>query len=98
MKIKWLDATEASRFGSELAGSILDELSGTLQKRDAKFTAKAGKVLVKAARRIEQFKTRESLNFYKKSKLANSFLWTLKDRGCPQAYTEELTQWLTVRL
>jgi hypothetical protein len=98
MMLKWLDAAEAARFGKELAAFVMDDLSGSVQKRDAKFAAKAEKVLVKAARRTEQFKAREALNFYKKSKLANAFLWTLKERGCPPAYADELTKWLTLRL
>jgi hypothetical protein len=98
MMLKWLDASAAARFGEELATFVLDELSGSLQKRDARFAVKAEKVLVKAARRTDQFKSRESLNFYKKSKLANAFLWKLKERGCPPAYADELTKWLTLRL
>lgn len=98
MILKWFDAGAAARFGTELAMLVMDDLSGSVQKRDAKFAAKAEKALVKAARRTEQFKSRERLNFYKKSKLANAFLWTLKDRGCPEAYADELTKWLTLRL
>jgi hypothetical protein len=98
MMLKWLDAGEAARFGAELAVFVMDELSGSVQKRDAKFAVKAEKVLVKAARRTEQFQSRERLNFYKKSKLANAFLWTLRERGCPLEYADQLTKWLTLRL
>jgi len=98
MVFKWLDATQSVAFGRELATFIMKDLSHSLQKRDAKFTAKAEKVLANAARKVADFKARESLNFYKKSKLANEFLWTLKEAGCPHDYTNELTRWLTVRL
>ena len=98
MILKWFDATRCEAFGKELAAFILKDLSGSMQKRDAKFTAKAEKVLVKAARKIDEFRKSESLNVYKRSKVANAFLWTLKDAGCPPDYTSELTRWLTVYL
>ncbi|HTS86273.1 MAG TPA: hypothetical protein VMG61_14285 [Usitatibacter sp.] len=98
MVLKWLDATRSVAFGRELAAFIMEDLSHSLQKRDAKFAAKAEKVLAKAARKITDFKAAERLNFYKKSKLANEFLWALKEAGCPHDYTNELTRWLTVRL
>ena len=54
--------------------------------------------MVRAARKVDAFKKAEPLNFYKKSKLANAFLWGLKDAGCPHDYADDLTRWLTVRL
>jgi hypothetical protein len=98
MMIKWLDTRESEAFGKELAVFIMKDLSGSVQKRDAKFTEKAEKVLVKAARKIDEFRKREPLNFYKRSKVANAFMWSLKDAGCPPDYTNELTRWLTVYL
>ena len=76
----------------------MGELAGRLDARDAKFTAKAEKTLVKAARQLQDFKARQPLNFYTRSKLANAFLWALKDAGCPPAYADELAEWLTLRL
>jgi hypothetical protein len=98
MVFKWFAVAESERFGKELATFILSELKGSLDKRDAKFAARAEKVLVRADQRVQAFKARERLNFYKKAKLANVFLWTLKDAGCPEGYANELTDWLTVRL
>jgi hypothetical protein len=98
MVFKWFAVAESERFGKELAAFILSELKGSLDKRDAKFTARAEKALVRADQRVQQFRARERLNFYKKAKLANAFLWTLKDAGCPEGYANELTDWLTVRL
>ena len=98
MVMKMLDAKAAEAFGQELAGFIMKELSSSVHKRDKKFIDKAAKVMVRAARKVDDFKKRETLNFYKKSKLANAFLWGLKDAGCPHDYTDELTRWLTVRL
>jgi hypothetical protein len=54
--------------------------------------------LVRADQRVQEFKARERLNVYKKAKLANAFLWTLRDRGCSPEYANQLTDWLSVRL
>lgn len=100
MILKWFDTAEVVRFGKELAAFMLAELAVSARKRDAKFAAKAEKVIVRAARRVQEFQTAlgRPLNFYQKSKLANTFLWSLKDGGCPADYADELTEWLTMCL
>jgi len=98
MIFKWFATAEINGFGKELAVFILTELKGSLDKRDAKFAVKAEKVLKAAARRVQTFKTQEPLNVYKRAKLANAFLWSLRDQGCPEDYANELTEWLTLRL
>ena len=107
--LSWFNTAPSQAFAQDLAKFILSEL-GTQQpkppattskaknKDEAKFTAKAQRTLEKAAKRLQAFKADQSLNFYKRSKLANAFLWALKDGGCPQAYADELTEWLTLRL
>lgn len=94
----WFDSKEADAFARELAQYILAELAAGMDARDAKFKAKAEKTLTRAAGRVEEFRRRSSLNVFTRSKLANRFLWTLKDAGCPPAYATELTEWLTFRL
>lgn len=94
----WFSTSESVRFGQELATFVLAELSGLAGKADAKFTAKAEKALVRADQRVREFKARERMNVYKKAKLANAFLWTLRDKGCSQEYANQLTDWLSVRL
>jgi hypothetical protein len=98
MLFDWFKTAESVRFGKELAAFILGQLEGSLQKRDAKFTRNATRALEQAAKRVQAFRAHERVNFYKKAKLANSFLWTLKDAGCPEEYANELTDWLTMRL
>lgn len=94
----WFSAAESERFGKELAAFVLDELSASAAKKESKFSAKAEKALIRADLRVRQFTARERMNFYKKGKLANSFLWALKDGGCPPEYASQLTEWLTFRL
>lgn len=98
MKIGWLDASEGEAFAKGLASSILAELSSATAFKDKKYRVKLDKVLTKSQRQVEQFKVTHRLNFYKKSRMANAFLWTLKDAGCPQEVAAELTDWLTLRL
>lgn len=95
---QWFNSAPAVAFGKELAGFLLGQLQSSLAKRDAKFQGRAEKVLLQADRRVRDFKAGRSLNVWQRSKLANSFLWTLKDGGCPEDYAAELTRWLTVRL
>lgn len=94
----WFSSSESVRFGNELATFVLSELSASSEKADAKFTAKAEKALLRADQRVQEFKARERMNVYKKAKLANAFLWTLKDNGCSEEYANKLTDWLSVRL
>jgi hypothetical protein len=94
----WFSSSASVSFGKELAAFVLSELSASSTKADAKFTAKAEKALLRADQRVQDFKARERMNVYKKAKLANAFLWTLKDSGCTEEYANRLTDWLSVRL
>jgi hypothetical protein len=98
MPLNWFGSGEARAFARELAQFVVGELAGATGKRDAKFTARAEKVRVAAARRLQDFKQAHRLNFFSRSTLANEFLWALKDGGCPPDYADELTEWLTLRL
>lgn len=98
MVLQWFASGPAEAFARELAGFILSELKDALPKRDAKFTARAEKVLNRADTRIRDFKAKTPLNFWQRSRAANTFLWTLKDGGCPEDYATELTRWLTLRM
>lgn len=98
MIFSWFSSSASVRFGNELAGFVLAELSGSAGKHETKFSAKAEKALIRADQRVRDFKARERLNVYKKAKLANAFLWTLKDRGCSEEYAGQLTEWLSHRL
>jgi hypothetical protein len=96
--LSWFDAREAERFAKELAAFVMQELAGASGLKDAKFRSRLDKVLTKAANKVQAFRADHSVNFYKKSRLANTFLWSLKDAGCDEAVAAELTEWLTLRL
>jgi len=94
----WFSAREAQAFGKELAAFLVGELRADLKPLNAKQTKKAEKAMVKAARKVEDFRAGHRLNFYKKSKLANTFLWELKESGWPPEVANQMTDWLTMRL
>lgn len=98
MIFSWFDTREVRQFGTALAKFIIDEMPADARTRETKFAAKAGKTLQKAARQLQDFKATHKLNPYKKAKLANAFLWGLRDAKCPTPYADELTEWLTLRL
>jgi hypothetical protein len=91
-------AAEANRFGKELAGFLLSEMAAAPSQSDAKFAAKVEKLLLRADQRVAEFKKAQSLNFYQRARLANTFLWTLKEGGCSDEYADKLTSWLSMRL
>jgi hypothetical protein len=94
----WFRTGDAEAFGKELGAFMVADLKGELKSLDARSKKRAEKTMVKAARRIQTFRSSHSLNFYRKSKLANAFLWTLKEAGWPDDYANQMTEWLTMRL
>lgn len=95
---KWFSAKESERFGTDLADFVLAEFNAATSKDEKKFAAKAERTLLRAEARLQEFKARERLNFYKKAKLANAFLWTLRDKGCPDEQAKRLTDWISTRM
>jgi len=94
----WFSTTESARFGKELAAFLLSEFMTSSTKDEAKFAARAERALARADQRLQEFKARERLNVYKKAKLANAFLWTLRDKNCPPEHANRLTDWLSTRM
>jgi hypothetical protein len=94
----WFNTRRSVAFGQEIAKEILGTLQASAGKRDHRFEKKAEKALVRIDTQVHRFCATERMNFYKRSKLANTFLWALKDGGCPEDYARELTDWLTRRL
>jgi hypothetical protein len=94
----WFNAGACVAFGQQLANELLHELSAGAGRHQAKFAGKAEKALIRADGKVRDFRRAHKLNFYTRSRLANAFLWTLKDGGCAADYAQELTEWLTYRL
>lgn len=94
----WFRTAEAEAFGKELAGFMVAQLQGNLDDLGAKNRKHAEKAMAQAARKVDDFRARHRLNFYSKAKLANTFLWSLKEAGWPTPYADQMTEWLTLRL
>ena len=91
-------SADAQAFARGLAAAILDELGDAALRPGPKFKSQAERVLKKAARRIDEFKAGNRLNWFQRSRAANAFLWTLKDRQCVDDYAKELSEWFVMRL
>ena len=94
----WFRTRECKQFGQELAADLLATLGRKTGMKEAKFKALVEGELVRTDTRVQEFRRTHRLNFYKKSVLANTFLWKLKDAGISEDYAGELTHWLSVRL
>ena len=94
----WFRAAEAQAFGKELAGFMVTQLKGNLKPMDARGKKHAEKTMAVADRKVQDFRSKHRLNAYKKAKLANTFLWSLKEAGWPPEVANQMTDWLTMRL
>ena len=94
----WFRTRECKQFGEELAADLLATIGRKGGLKEAKFKSLVEGELLRADARVKAFRQDHRLNFYKKSVLANTFLWKLKDAGIAEDYAGELTHWLSVRL
>lgn len=89
----------ADTFAKELAVHVMAGLGSVQDRSDKAFRKKADRVLSQAKLRVDTFKREHGRpNWLQRSACANSFLWALKDAGCPEAYARELTEWFVLNL
>lgn len=98
MIFKLLRSAEGDLLARELAAQLLQQLGNAADRSDKKFLVRAGRALNSADQRVEAFKKNHRLNWLQRSRAGNTFLWAMKDGGCPDAYAHELTEWLVARL
>lgn len=96
MIFDFLDSSAVEAFGKELALYFINKFP--LQAQKEKSLAKRKEVITKMLYKIEQFKQKNTLNFYKKAKFGNVFQWTLKDAGYSDELIGELTKELLLKL
>jgi hypothetical protein len=96
--LKWLDAKEEQAFGAALAHFYIERIPFEPPWSEKKFATKTQEILKKVDLQVQQFKSRSSLNLYKKAKLGNAFKWALRDAGYDTEYVDGLTEWLMTRL
>lgn len=98
MIFAWFDASEAKKFGGNLARFFLERVPRAVDRSDKQFAQKVDAALAKMVVQLAQFKREHALNTYKKAQLANEFKWTLLDAGIPTDYADEITKWLMQRV
>ena len=81
MLLNWFDASEAKKFGNELAHFFIERFPLDSTKSKEKSLAKKKEVLNKMFARIEQFKQQHKLNIYKKAQFGNTFKCELNEAG-----------------
>ena len=99
MFLKWLDAKVAEQFGAELAKFYLKQSTSTAAtKENIKALNKRKKTLEQIEQRLSDFKSKETLNIYKKGKLSKAFVSTLNDASLDSIQANEMVRWLVLRL
>jgi hypothetical protein len=94
MALDWFNASEAKKFGKELAQFFIEKIPRESSGKKEKSLAKKKEVLDKMFARIEQFKQQHKLNIYKKAQLGNAFRWELSDAGYDDEFVDDLTKML----
>lgn len=96
--LEWFRSADAEAFGRQLASTFVRDVKGDYDQLSGKAAKKATRAMENAARDIQMFRAKHPLNVYKKSRLANVFLWTLLEAGWPKPAAQQLTEWVTLRL
>ena len=104
MSLQWFNTREVTDLGAALAEDfVLQSAPGSSAARN-KWTSPAGqvkelqKLLTRFLRRVDRETRPLRLNVLRRAKLANSFKWTLLEKGVEPQIVDELTRALLVRL
>jgi len=93
MMFKWLDATEARKFGISMAEFFAQRIQPeSIPANEKKPLKKVAHVISKLHEQSILFRTNHKPNFYQKAKLWNAFQWKLFDLGYDKKIVEELTK------
>ena len=98
MIFSWLSAKDEKAFGESLARFFAERIPADSDLKAKKFATRAQQVLSSMSLLVDKFKQDHKLNVFKKAQLGNAFKWTLRDAGYDQAYVDELTEWLMLRI
>lgn len=92
MGLSWFDASEAKKFGEQLAQYYMERIPLEAAKGKGNSPAKQKEVLDKMFMQLVQFRQQHKLNVYKKAQFGNTFKWTLNDAGYEDTLADELTK------
>ena len=99
MLLRWFDSREAVA----LAKIVAEELSTKFPPESVLEPGKLArpkdlKKFERSLERIITFAKEKRLNFYLKSRLLNTLMWELKDRGYNETFVKRLIETITLRL
>jgi tetratricopeptide (TPR) repeat protein len=97
MTLEWLDASEATKIGVELADQFAPRQVEPAAKRDDQ-SPRTDDLVQAILRRADREVRGMRLNFYKKAKFANSFKWRLLENGVDRKIADAVTQRLVMHL
>ncbi len=98
MALKWFDASEAEKFGRSLAQLFISKIPATPEDAKNKAVGKQLETVDQMYLQIEQFKTGNRLNIYKKAKLGSAFKYELIAAGYKPELVDQVTKGVLLKL
>lgn len=98
MAFKWLDASEAEKFGQALAQIFIAKVPVVIDSSKKTSIAEQFKAVEQANAQIEQFKQNNKLNIYKKAKLGSAFKYELAAAGYKPEFVDQMTKAVLLKL
>ncbi|MBX9902600.1 MAG: hypothetical protein K2Y28_17620 [Burkholderiaceae bacterium] len=96
--LNWFDGNAAHAFGIELAQVLIERTPVDTAISNKILSKKHESMLNKLEQLIVKFKAENSLNVYKKAKLANAFKWALREKSYDEDYINQVTNWIVLKL
>lgn len=85
----WLDTKESEAFGISLADYFMEKMPKDHKKLNDE--TKKRQIIKDMGYKASVFIAKNKMNFYKRSKLWNSFKWVLYNADYEKSYVDELT-------
>ena len=98
MAFGWFDASDAEKFGQSLAQLFIENIPPRSKGAGDNALAKQLETIDKMYLQIEEFKADHKLNLYKKSKLGSAFKFELIAAGYEDAFVDQVTKGLILKL
>jgi len=98
MFFDWFNTKEAALVGVNLADNLSAELVKTNNKNPKKEIEHRAKIMQKIFVQLDQYTQKNSLNFYKKSKLVNEFKWRLLEIGHAKDFVDIVSKELLLHM
>jgi hypothetical protein len=98
MAFKWLDSSEAEKFGQALAQIFIAKIPVVIEPGKKNSIAEQFKAVEQANAQIDQFKQHNKLNIYKKAKLGSAFKYELMAAGYKPEFVDQMTKGVLLKL